>query len=687
MAVIILAGLFAALISSNGGKIKIQSIIIDARGAELSGDLYYPAGTTDRDSYPAVIVVPGAGVIKENMRIIAEELARRGYVVFNCNPYGSGLSETPVYNENDMGIEKYDIFATPMGVLGAVHFLRSLEFVDSTRIGLCGHSQGSRRAGYAALMDCGYYTFNDVMLSLLHDLFGVTITAEDIEKDADEVAAAKLTPEELAIYEQLKEDYKQDYESMVRSICLIGSTAQYCNPKATVQVAGYDVTRTCKTNMCVINGSFDFGYLHFNNADTTKEAWYIDPGEDIVNEGYYALNDVAGTSKLIGSFRKDTILNNNELKEAIENRSLRIVMQTRETHSKNFFSHQTAARVVDYFNQTLNNNPDKVFTSANEMVSIWREVFNLVAMLAMIGLMIPVIQLFLLDKRYADIPLRASLKTDEKEISDWARWLVFIFTIVLGFVAIYLVNGRKNLINFSPSLSFPLMITAWSTVQLLVWLALGGVLLILLYLLMTRKILGFWEFVKSNFRIGLKNILRCVMIAATFIIVAYLMLSLIKYFFQQDFRWWMTAYTELKANHWLYVFNYALLMLPFFFLISSSINYLSNETLGGKKPLWDLVITVVVNSAGIWLCSAINVFLAYTGLKTGALFSDFILTYGALLTVPINVFIMRKSYKMTNNIWTGVVICSLLTAWLLVSTSGTNAIYIPQNWLSIFLGK
>ena len=103
------------------------------------------------------------------------------------------------------------------------------------------------------------------------------------------------------------------------------------------------------------------------------------------------------TSNLIGTFLQDTILNNNKLKAAVENRSLRIVMQTRETHSKNFFSHQTAARVVDYFSQTLNNNPDKAFTSAGEMVSIWRELFNLIAMLAMVGMMIPVIQLFLLD--------------------------------------------------------------------------------------------------------------------------------------------------------------------------------------------------------------------------------------------------------------------------------------------------
>lgn len=687
IAIIVMSGFFAALISSDGGKIKIESIIIDARGAELSGDLYYPAGTTDRDSYPAVILAPGAGVIKENMRIFAEELARRGYVVLNLNPYGSGLSETPVYNENGMGIEKYDIFATPLGVLDAVHFLRSLKFVDNTRIGLSGHSQGSRRTGYAALMDCGYYTYNDILLNLLHDSFGVPITAEDIEKDADEVAAARLTPEELAVFKQWKEDYRADYDSMVRSICLIGSTAQYCNPTAVVQVAGIDVTRTCKVNMSIINGTYDYSYLSFNNADATKEAWYIDKSQDIVNEGYYALDDITGTSKLIGTFRKDTILNNNELKEAIENRSLRIVMQTRETHSKNFFSYKTTARVIDYFNQTLNNNADKIATSNGEMVSMWREAFNLIAMLAMLGLLIPVTQLFMLDARYAEISSRVSLKTDEKAAPSWTKWLVFFLTIAFGFMSIYLLNGGKNLLKLSSNLTFPLMLTAWSTVQLTVWLALAGLAMLLIYLLVTRKFSGFWEFIKSNFRIGIKNILRCVIISVSFVFTAYLMLSVSGYLFQQDFRWWMTAYAELKANHWLYVFNYAILMLPFFFLISNSINYLSNETLGDKKPLWDVVITVLVNSAGIWLCCAINAFLLYSGLKTGSYFSNFILTYGSLLNVPINAFIMRRNYKLTKNVWTGAIICSLMTAWSLVSISGMNGMYIPQSWLSIFLGR
>lgn len=684
LAVILVTSFIAQMIASQGGSIKISNITIDARGAEMNGDLYYPAGTTDEDKLPAVILAPGAGVVKENMRGLAEELARRGYVVFNVNPYGNGLSETPVYNENDMGPDKFDIFGTPLGVLDAVNFLRTLEFVDHTRIGLSGHSQGSRRTGYAALMDCGYYTFNDVKLILLNEKFGVEITAEDINRDADEIAKERLTPEQLAVYEKLVPEYRADYDVMTKSLCLLGSQAQYCNPTAVVSVAGIEVTRTCKVNMAIINGSYDFSYLSFNNAPGTKAAWYIPESEDIVNEGYYALDDLTGTSKLVGMFRQDTILNNPELAAAIENRSLRIVLQTPETHSVNFFSDHTFAMVVDFFNQTLNNNADVAVTADGEIIFYWRELMNLIAMFAMVAMIIPLLALFLLDRRYAGCK---APELDAEADKPWVSWVIFALSIAAGFLALYQGSGNKSFVKMPSGYDFPLMLTAWTTVHLTTWLALFAVALVVIYLLLSRKFKNFLQYLKNQIAIGFVNILRSVFMGIAFIAAAYTALCAIEYLFQQDFRWWMTAYTELKANHWWYVITYGAILLPFFLLISMGLNYLSDRTLKGRKPWQDLLITVLVNSAGLWLLWAVSTGLAYTGVTQGYLFTSFILTYGALLTVPINVFVLRASYLKTRTIWTGAVIASLMVAWLLVSTSGMNGSWIPQTWLSVFLGR
>lgn len=683
--IVLISSCCAQLISSNAGKIKIESIQIDPRGAELSGDLYYPAGTTDEDSYPAVIFAPGAGVVKEQMRGFAEEMARRGYVVLNLNPYGSGLSETPVYNENDMGVSEYDIFATPLGVLDAVNYLRTVEFVDASRIGLSGHSQGSRRTGYAALMDCGYYTFNDVLLIMLNENFGEDISAEDVDRSADEIAAERLSDEELSLYEQLKESRKADYDHMVKSLCLIGSTAQYCNPTAVVNVAGNEVTRTCKVNECVINGNYDYSYVGFNNDPTTKEAWYIPESDDIVNEAYYALDDNLGSSQIVGTFRQDTILSDEALKDAIDNRCLRVVMTTPETHSKNFFSTQTTARVIDYFNQTLDNNASKVSTSKSEIIFMWREFLNLIAMLAMIAMILPITAMLTLTPKYEKC-IAANTLAPFKEPKKFVPPLNAILTIIFGFLAIYFVNGNKNLFSFKTTPAFPAMITVWTTPNLLAWLALFTIVLVVIYLVLTRDVGSFVDYLKSNFRIGIGNILRGVATGVVFIAVGYGMLGIIEYFFQQDFQFWMATFPLLKANHWMYVLSHALLCLPFFFIISLGLNYLSNVTLAGKSPVVDTIITVIVNSAGLWICCLVNIILAYGGLKTDNLFSSFILSYGTLLLVPFNCFIMRTTYKRTRNIWVGIIACSLLAAWLMIGISGFNGSYVPTTWMSVFLG-
>ena len=78
--------------------------------------------------------------------------------------------------------------------------------------------------------------------------------------------------------------------------------------------------------------------------------------------------------------------------------------------------------------------------------------------------------------------------------------------------------------------------------------------------------------------------------------------------------------------------------------------------------------------------------MAYGGLKTDGLFSSFILSYGTLIHVPINCFILRSTYLKTRNVWVGVIACSLLAAWLMISISGFNGSYVPTTWMSVFLG-
>ena len=95
-----------------------------------------------------------------------------------------------------------------------------------------------------------------------------------------------------------------------------------------------------------------------------------------------------------------SILTNEEFKEAIDNRATRIACYHYESHSKNFFSAQTASDIVSYFEQTLGYNGGELGDSsasplaADNIVFFWREALNFAATLSMILFLFPLTALF-----------------------------------------------------------------------------------------------------------------------------------------------------------------------------------------------------------------------------------------------------------------------------------------------------
>ena len=156
LALVLVFSFCARLMSTDGGDVKISKVAIDSRGAIIDADLYYPAGTSDRDKLPAVLVAHGGGVEKGVAKGMSDELARRGFVVLNVNAYGVAASEQPVYDEAGQGIDGFNNQLTPSGMYDALNFIRTLHFVDQERIGMTGHSMGSRRTARASTLTISF---------------------------------------------------------------------------------------------------------------------------------------------------------------------------------------------------------------------------------------------------------------------------------------------------------------------------------------------------------------------------------------------------------------------------------------------------------------------------------------------------------------------------------------------------
>ena len=682
LALIVLFSCAARLVSSDAGKIKISRVTFDSRGATVTADLFYPAGTTDEDKLPAVLVGHGAGVTRGIMKGIAEEIARRGYVVLNVDAYGYGMSEMPVNDDSGQDKDNFDSKLTPGGMLDALNFVRTLEFVDQTRIGMAGHSAGSRRTASAAMLDCGYLTLNDLLINVLYDDFGQEFTEEEIKMNADELAKDRLNDDQLSHYMDIKEETELWYNTRMKALCLIGSSAEKISLIQTVLVGGHEVQRNCQVNFGIVTGYWDFNYIEYPEWETTTEAWHTG-SESVERETWYIIDDVNATSEKVGLINEASILTNDDFREAVDNRATRIACYHYESHSKNFFSAQTASDIVSYFEQTLGYNGGELGDSSatplasDNIVFFWREAFNFAATLSMICFLFPLTALILKTNWFAGC--QGSVKPlPAGSISKKRYWLFNGVTVILTFAAMYYVNSL-----FAPGLptsaGLPLFSSWWLTVIFLAIMAVCSVILVLVYWRLDKATIGTTALENLNIKLKISSILKSILLSIILLMAAYGTLMLVEYMFGEDFRLWMMVFTEMKAELWALVWKFALMMFPSFLLIGAATNY----TVRTDIPEWlDTLIAVVVNSLGVWLLCLVN-YISYAG--SNALFSNFTSSYGFIIFVPLTVYVTRKMYKVTNNIWIAAALNALLLSWSICSCTGYNTSLFPeQTWVGNF---
>lgn len=682
LALIVLFSCAARLVSSDAGKIKVSRVTFDSRGATVTADLFYPAGTTDEDKLPAVLVGHGAGVTRGIMKGIAEEIARRGYVVLNVDAYGYGMSEMPVNDDSGQDKDNFDSKLTPGGMLDALNFVRTLEFVDQTRIGMAGHSAGSRRTASAAMLDCGYLTLNDLLINVLYDDFGQEFTEEEIKMNADELAKDRLNDDQLSHYMDIKEETELWYNTRMKALCLIGSSAEKISPIQTVLVGGHEVQRNCQVNFGIVTGYWDFNYIEYPEWETTTEAWHTG-SESVERETWYIIDDVNATSEKVGLINEASILTNDDFREAVDNRATRIACYHYESHSKNFFSAQTASDIVSYFEQTLGYNGGELGDSSatplasDNIVFFWREAFNFAATLSMICFLFPLTALILKTNWFAGC--QGSVKPlPAGSISKKRYWLFNGVTVILTFAAMYYVNSL-----FAPGLptsaGLPLFSSWWLTVIFLAIMAVCSVILVLVYWRLDKATIGTTALENLNIKLKISSILKSILLSIILLMAAYGTLMLVEYMFGEDFRLWMMVFTEMKAELWALVWKFALMMFPSFLLIGAATNY----TVRTDIPEWlDTLIAVVVNSLGVWLLCLVN-YISYAG--SNALFSNFTSSYGFIIFVPLTVYVTRKMYKVTNNIWIAAALNALLLSWSICSCTGYNTSLFPeQTWVGNF---
>jgi fermentation-respiration switch protein FrsA (DUF1100 family) len=678
--VILFSGFIARAINTEFGKVKIEVVNIDARGATINAEIMYPKGTSSDDSLPCVIAVHGTGCTYGVVRHFAIELARRGFVAIAVSGYGAGLSEQPLYDEFGHGVDIGNGFRygnTTSGLWDVLNYARSLAFVDDTRIGMMGHSMGSRIVDAVVRKDTSLLTYNDIMINVLYNTFGQTFTEEEINTDAATLAAARLNADELEYYNYLAEENRVYYDSRLKAVFPMGGRLTDMTPLATVNVGGYDVTRSYQVNVVLLNGEFDTMSKSFPTLDYTKEAWYT--GAENVQIGkWYSVDDVTGTSTILGDFDNLSITKDPAFAEALDNRTARAYIQNAETHSENFFSIPTTADAITFFEQALNYSNGNITDGAVPMAAtnqIWwiARIFNFTALLGMVGMMFPLLAMLWNLKSFG--PKMALVAEPAAGFSKIKYWIFGAVAVIATGVAVYYGNANF-MINNTPW--FTLSTVYGAVLKFIIGIGILTLASLIVNTLITKKTTGKFGLAHLNANMSIANILKSIWIACILIAAGYVSLMILQYLFDEDYRLWMAIITYMKVDYWLIAIKYALVFLVPFLLIGASVNYSVRKDI----PEWrDTLITVIVNSLGIWIVFLIDLISTRT---SGVQFSNFFVSYQLVIFVPITIYVSRKMYSITKNIWVGAVFNSLLVAWSMTSELGAHTVYIGQNWLSIF---
>jgi len=125
--VLMLSGItLAATVQSGFGTVFVTEVDFQAAdGSWIHSTLQRPNYATDTNQLPGVVVIHGVMQSKEWLMAFGIELSRRGFVVLTIDANSHGNSEP----------------GTGSGA-AALDYLASLDYVDSSEIGLIGHSMG-----------------------------------------------------------------------------------------------------------------------------------------------------------------------------------------------------------------------------------------------------------------------------------------------------------------------------------------------------------------------------------------------------------------------------------------------------------------------------------------------------------------------------------------------------------------
>lgn len=630
--IILVTGLVSIGVKSNNGRIVVKEVKISPYGTDLAGSMFIPKSALKTDqagnfinTVPAVIVNAGFTNSRTYLDNVAIQLARCGFAVFQIDMYGHGHSEGTSHRGYANPPNPFTDDTSLMGAQDALAYLRTLGFVDQTRIGICGHSLGGSAAGRLAEKSAGFFTLEDKLLNMLHSEFGVSITAEQVAaQDADAVAYALLSADQLPLYEMRKEQIVAEDRVAVRNYMVFDAHAAGCDPRV-VEVAGIPVWRDLQANLGLvmnISGHEGKGMQDKDAALATEHTLKILSLDGAAErDTWYQTNLSRTTERALSTKLKPFYSDASDpvIQAAAASNRLRMITTPFGWHGYTYLSTATAKAAMQFFSTCMAYyNGDIVAGKStnsikNPVASHWivKDLASAVGFVALLVLILPLIDLLM------KLPFFASLQGTPQSPSQSKKSPVFwIFTVI--FVALPVLTysqgaGWGSFIKPSPfsTVELATRIAFWA----LIITAILFVLVIIKYFTFDRRTgISFGDL--YGLRYSGKNVAKSIILALTvFGFVSVLLNIYYNLFGASNLKITpggsiiFTALCKEQYYSWLL---YTIYFLPFYLLNSMVINSARFKDMSERANMW---LMAVINSIGMFILAILQFLVGYV--RTG----------------------------------------------------------------------
>lgn len=691
IAIMLFFALLSNVISTGFYRVQRSRVVFDVRGADIAVEIWRPVNVSSKDKLPAVMLSHGGSEMLGCTSLYAWELARRGIVVINENMNGAGMNGQPNIDESGFGEGTYSR-AGAAGHLDVLNYVRTITYVDQTRVAMWGHSQGNGTQGAALRLTQMNYTLNDRMLNILYNDYKIAITQEQISQNADNIAKQVLTPVQLGEYNQKKVEQKKIVDTYVQFARAAGANAK-------VKVAGIEVVRDSQCNFMPSIGRHESaGLPDPENAANYKRSFRLGENDKLVVFGIYDVPDnTLGTNyptKYLGKIHEISVQTNPEFKKAVENGTARFYNVPDTIHNGWLWGYEAVSNSIEFICQSLQYNNGELSDPATQPISgrdMWVGYSTLFcttfAFFSMIGALMCLCSILLKTEFFSSCSFeRAPAKMPYKSKNMWI-WVAA--TALVGFIGTWCCS-QENL-AFTTSINTMYKILPWEPAHIRIIFFTGGTAVagVLIFLLLK------WIFKKNqpsepvlatlaelNIKAHWSRVLKTVLLGYILFIAAYLSACFIDVFFETRFLHVDGSYEVMQAYNFGRMFRYFIVFLPFCLVVSTLNNMV---TIKGVSEGKDTLINVLVTTLGMIIFMIIGFAVTYRAPGAPQIWSMHSMLSIIFITPYVN-YIYRKMYKLTGSVWAGAILVALFLAWRAAGYLCQRFMWYGNNEVAAFWG-